>query len=81
MSEVGIGTIKLFNLTNKRGVIAPQTVTPKPGQSKGQSGDLYFEVSNDEASRLREGQLVQFVLEDTDIGPEAKHVKVLSDRA
>lgn len=79
MSQVGIGTIKL--LKNQRGVISPQGVMSKQGSSKEQSGDLYFRVSNDEASQLREGQLVQFVVEDTDIGPEAKQVTVLSSKA
>lgn len=70
-SHVGIGTIKY--LARKRGVIAPRE--PTSGSEKW--GDLYFEVSDDQASRLRQGQLVQFVVEDE----EAKEVKVLSDSA
>ena len=73
MPKAGIGTIKLFDLARKRGVIAPQ--------SKEQSDDLYFEASDAEASRLRKGQLVQFVVEETDTGPEAKNVTVLSSKA
>ena len=67
--KVGIGTIKY--LANKRGVIAPNEAQP------GGLVDLYFEVGDDEASRLRQGQLVQFVVE----GDEAKQVAVLSENA
>lgn len=74
MSEanVGIGAIKYLAKDKKRGVIAPRKV-----RGAEESGDLYFVVSAEQASRLRQGQLVQFIVEDD----EAKDVKVLSDSA
>ena len=77
MQTVGIGKVKMFDREKRRGVIAPQDVKAVPSPS----GDLYFEVTGEEAVRLREGQLVQFVLVDTPTGWEAKDVTVLSQLA
>ncbi len=78
MSQVGIGTIKLFDPKNKRGVITPQEIKAKQSGS----GDLYFELGDTDTERLREGQLVQFVIDTTASGgPRAKDVAVLSEQA
>lgn len=77
MQAVRIGKVKMFDREKRRGVIAPQDVKSIPSPS----GDLYFEVTGEEAVGLREGQLVQFVLVDTPDGLEAKDVTVLSEVA
>jgi cold shock CspA family protein len=80
--DVGIGVVKLFDSRNRRGIISQQ---PEPGQAATKGGrpeDVYFEVTGPEALKLREGQLVQFVMEKTqDMGLVAKDVRVLSDKA
>jgi len=78
MSQVGIGTIKLFDPKNKRGVITPQEIKAKQSAS----GDLYFEAGDADAAQLRVGQLVQFVVDTTASGaPRAIDVAVLSQQA
>jgi cold shock CspA family protein len=74
----GIGTIKYFDRTNKRGMIAREAAAKSAESS---ADELYFEVDDSEARKLHEGQLVQFVMEQTDLGPEAKQIEVLSDKA
>ncbi len=73
----GIGTIKYFDKTKKRGMIARES--EKSATSA--ASEIYFEVGDNEARNLREGQLVQFIMEQTDLGPEAKQIKVLSEKA
>lgn len=80
MQKASIGTIKFFDPANKRGMIAPQMIELDKSQSKDLPSDLYFEVSDAEASHLQVGQLVQFAVEDTDIGKVAKNVTVLSEQ-
>lgn len=76
MADVGLGTIKLFDAAKKRGVVSQSDAAKRSGPS-----DVYFEADDDEARRLRVGQLVQFVMEDTPIGTVAKHISVLRDKA
>jgi cold shock CspA family protein len=72
----GIGTIKYFDRAKKRGMIARESAA----QSK--ANELYFEVEDDsKALKLHEGQLVQFVMQETDLGLEATEIEVLSDKA
>jgi hypothetical protein len=79
MQEVGIGIIKLFDPKHNRGVIAPYEALTKQGIPS----DVYFEATGNEALQLREGQLVQFVVADTDpdIGMVATGIKVLREQA
>jgi cold shock CspA family protein len=71
----GIGTIKYFDRVRKRGMIARESAT------QSQADELYFEVDDRKALKLREGQLVQFVMQDTALGLEATEIEVLSDKA
>ncbi|HEY4722644.1 MAG TPA: hypothetical protein VII92_12400 [Anaerolineae bacterium] len=79
--KVGIGVVKLFDSRNRRGVISQQPQPEQAATKGGRPNDVYFEVTDTEALRLREGQLVQFVMKETDMGLVAKDVTVLSDRA
>ncbi len=75
----GIGTIKYFDRAKKRGMIARESATESTAKSA--TSDLYFEVDDSKALKLREGQLVQFVMQETELGPEATQIEVLSEQA
>jgi cold shock CspA family protein len=78
MPEAGIGTIAWFDRGKKRGVIAREGA----GAKQGSAGELYFECSDAEAMQLKEGQRVQFVVEENaNLGRMAKNVTVLSQKA
>jgi len=83
MKEItGMGVVKLFDSKNKRGVISQQSQPEQAATKGGRPKDVYFEATDAEALRLRVGQLVQFVLKETeDMGLVAKDVTVLSDKA
>ena len=70
-----IGGIKFFDPAKKSGVIE------EVGTQQKTAGDLYFEVSEEQALRLRVGQLVRFLVEQTPSGAEAKDIAVLSQKA
>jgi len=77
--QVRLGTIKLVDPKKGLGVIAP-----RPGEGdEAEPADVIFQmrdVKRNVAWRLREGQLVQFVMADNpDIGPVATEVEVLSN--
>jgi cold shock CspA family protein len=75
--KVGIGSIKLFDPETKRGVISQKDI----GSEQKEAEDLYFEVGNEESLQLRVGQLVQFVIADSEIGKQATDITVLSELA
>jgi cold shock CspA family protein len=75
--KVGIGSIKLFDPETKRGVISMRDI----GSEQKEAEDLYFEVGNEESLQLHEGQLVQFIIADSEIGKQATDITVLSELA
>ena len=79
--SAGIGVVKLFDSRNRRGVISQQSQPEQATAKGGRPKEVYFEATDAEALRLHEGQLVQFVVKETDTGPVAKDVTVLSDMA
>ncbi len=75
----GIGMIKYFDRARKRGMITREPMTQ--GKPDNKPNELYFEVDDNKALKLREGQLVQFVMQETELGPEATQIEVLSEKA
>ncbi len=63
-STVGTGKIKFLDKSSNSGVISPE--------SGGE--DIYFEIEPSQPQLLREGQTVQFAIEETLTGPVAKKV-------
>ena len=87
--QAGIGEIKYYDKGRKQGVIAPfdkatkrGALTAEAAAQQSASTDLYFRITDDWlAANLREGQLVQFIKEETEVGlVEAKEITVLSEK-
>lgn len=72
-----IGVITLFDPVQKVGVI-----TRKPGMAKSQSDqpdDVFFEVEDKDVLRLKQGQLVQFLMSKKEDTWLVKNIEVLSE--
>jgi len=73
--EPKLGTIQVIDLTNRFGIITEE----REGVSKVASESMTFDL--DEATQyLQEGQLVQFLKVDSDIGPRATRIAAVKTK-
>jgi cold shock CspA family protein len=75
--KVSIGTIKKVDPEKGLGIILEEG----EATSSAATGSAYFTLDGDDSENLKEGQLVQFVKEETNAGPRAKRIMVLIDKS
>lgn len=70
--QLRLGTVQMIDIANRFGVIAEEP----EGITKYSSESVTFDL-DDAAPDLHEGQLVQFLKVDSEIGPRATRIAVL----
>jgi cold shock CspA family protein len=75
-NQVRIGKVKMVDPDKKFGIILEQDEHVLTTSYT--SGSVYFQVEDEEVD-LKEGQIVQFVKQQSSAGPQAKHIVVIQD--